>query len=141
MAILVTGAAGFIGHALSVRLLARGDEVIGVDNLNDYYSVQLKKDRLSDLASRNPKGFSFHEVDFADAAALAKTLKPHRIERVAHMGAQPGVRYSLSHPDVYARANLVGHLNVLEFCRHADSLEHLVYASSSSVYGGNAKLP
>ena len=141
MAILVTGAAGFIGHALSARLLARGDEVVGVDNLNNYYSVQLKKDRLANLASRNRKEFAFHEVDFADVEALATTLKTFRIDRVAHMGAQPGVRFSLTHPDAYARANIVGHLNVLEFCRHTDGLVHLVYASSSSVYGGNAKLP
>lgn len=141
MTILVTGAAGFIGHALSARLLARGEEVVGIDNLNDYYSVQLKKDRLADLASRNAKNFAFHEVDFAEPALLATTLKPYRVDRVAHMGAQPGVRYSLARPDAYARANLVGHLNVLEFCRHADGLAHLVYASSSSVYGGNAKLP
>ena len=141
MAILVTGAAGFIGHALASRLLARGDEVVGVDNLNDYYSVQLKKDRLANVVSRNLKNFIFHEVDFADSAAFTKALKPHRIHRIAHMGAQPGVRYSITHPEVYARANLLGHLNVLEYCRHAEGLSHLVYASSSSVYGGNAKLP
>jgi UDP-glucuronate 4-epimerase len=93
------------------------------------------------LTSRSRGRFTFHEVDFADAAALTSALKPHRIDRVAHMGAQPGVRYSLTHPDVYAQANLVGHLNVLEYCRHAGFLDHLVYASSSSVYGGNTKLP
>jgi UDP-glucuronate 4-epimerase len=141
MTIVVTGAAGFIGSAVSAQLLARGDEVVGIDNLNDYYSVQLKKDRLADLSSRFRGGFTFHEVDFADAAAFATALKPHRVDCVVHMGAQPGVRYSLTHPDAYARANLVGQLNVLEFCRHAESLDHLVYASSSSVYGGNTKLP
>src|SRR5215469_9804584 len=141
MTIVVTGAAGFIGRAVSAQLLARGDEVVGIDNLNDYYSVQLKKDRLADLSSRFRVGFNFHEIDFADIAALATALKPHRVDRVVHMGAQPGVRYSLTHPDAYARANLVGQLNVLEFCRHAESLDHLVYASSSSVYGGNTKLP
>ena len=141
MAILVTGAAGFIGHALTARLLARGEEVVGIDNLNDYYPVQLKKDRLADLRSRNVKGFVFHEVDFSDSNALIEALKPHRFDRVAHMGAQPGVRYSLTHPDAYARANLVGHLNILEYCRHTSGLKHLVYASSSSVYGGNTSLP
>ena len=140
MTILVTGAAGFIGHALSAKLLARGDQVVGIDNLNDYYSVQLKKDRLADLAA-DGAGFTFHQVDFSDAAALGTALKGHRFDRVAHMGAQPGVRYSVTHPDAYARANLVGHLNILEFCRHTDGLKHLVYASSSSVYGGNTKLP
>lgn len=141
MAILVTGAAGFIGHALTARLLARGEEIVGIDNLNDYYAVQLKRDRLANLASNNPRSFSFHEVDFADSVALATALRPYRFDRVAHMGAQPGVRYSLTHPDIYARANLVGQLNVLEYCRHHDGLVHLVYASSSSVYGGNTKLP
>jgi UDP-glucuronate 4-epimerase len=141
MTILMTGAAGFVGHAVSAQLLARGDEVVGIDNLNDYYSVQLKKDRLGDLTSRYRGRFAFQEVDFADRGALDTALKPHRIDRVVHMGAQPGVRYSLSHPDAYARANLVGHLNVLEYCRHADSVNHIVYASSSSVYGGNTKLP
>jgi UDP-glucuronate 4-epimerase len=141
MTILMTGAAGFIGHAVSAELLARGDEVVGIDNLNDYYSVQLKRDRLADLLSRYRGRFTFVEVDFADSAALTTAVQPFRIDRVAHMGAQPGVRYSLSHPEAYARANLVGHLNVLEYCRHADSLDHLVYASSSSVYGGNTELP
>src|SRR5258708_2543550 len=108
MTILVTGAAGFIGHALSARLLARGENVIGVDNLNDYYSVQLKRDRIADLAQRHRKDFWFANVDFSDAAALGASLKPHRFDRIAHMGAQPGVRYSLTHPDAYARANLVG---------------------------------
>src|SRR5580693_4755462 len=140
MAILVTGAAGFIGRALAERLLARGDEVVGIDNLNDYYPVQLKKDRLGDLASRFGQQFSFLKIDFADPAMLAAGLRAHRIARVAHLGAQAGVRYSLTNPEAYARSNLIGHLNMLEWCRHA-SVEHLVYASSSSVYGGNAKLP
>jgi UDP-glucuronate 4-epimerase len=140
MAILVTGAAGFIGRALAERLLARGDEVVGIDNLNDYYPIQLKKDRLDDLASRFGQQFSFLKIDFADPAMLAAGLRAHRIARVAHLGAQAGVRYSLTNPEAYARSNLIGHLNMLEWCRHA-SVEHLVYASSSSVYGGNAKLP
>jgi UDP-glucuronate 4-epimerase len=140
MAILVTGAAGFIGHALTAQLLARGEEVVGIDNLNDYYPVQLKRDRLADLGRRNAKGFTFHEADFADAAGLAATLKPHAISRVVHLGAQAGVRYSLTNPDAYVRSNLVGHVNMLEWCRHA-GVQHLVYASSSSVYGANAKLP
>ncbi len=140
MAILVTGAAGFIGHALTARLLARGDEVVGIDNLNDYYPVQLKNDRLTDLGRRNAKGFTFHQTDFADSAALAAALKPHAISRVVHLGAQAGVRYSMTNPDAYVRSNLVGHVNMLEWCRHA-SVQHLVYASSSSVYGANTKLP
>ena len=141
MTILVTGAAGFIGHALTARLLARGEEIVGIDDLNDYYTVQLKRDRLTNLAPNYPGSFAFHEVDFADSAALETALRPYRFDRVAHMGAQPGVRYSLTHPDIYARANVVGHLSVLEYCRHHDGLVHLVYASSSSVYGGNTKLP
>jgi UDP-glucuronate 4-epimerase len=140
MAVLVTGAAGFIGHALTARLLARGDEVVGIDNLNDYYPVQLKNDRLADLGKRNAKGFTFHQTDFADSAALAAALKPHAISRVVHLGAQAGVRYSLTNPDAYVRSNLIGHVNMLEWCRHA-TVQHLVYASSSSVYGANTKLP
>lgn len=140
MTILVTGAAGFIGYHVSLRLLARGEQVLGIDNLNDYYSVELKKSRLDQLQSRH-NGFQFCKVDFADTAALASALQQHSIDRVIHLGAQAGVRYSLTNPHAYISSNLVGHLNILEFCRHNDKLKHLVYASSSSVYGSNTKLP
>ncbi|MAU40719.1 MAG: protein CapI [Kordiimonas sp.] len=139
MAVLVTGVAGFIGYHVTQRLLARGEEVIGIDNLNDYYSVSLKKARLAQLEGRN--GFSFEKVDFADFDALTRTLKPYNIDRVIHLGAQAGVRYSLTNPFAYAQSNLVGHLNIMEFCRHSDQFNHLVYASSSSVYGGNTDMP
>lgn len=140
MAFLVTGAAGFIGYHLSERLLSRGETVVGIDNLNDYYSVQLKRDRIADLQRRH-NGFQFVDVDFSDHQALGDALRPHRIERIAHLGAQAGVRYSLTHPHAYVQSNLVGHLNLMEFARHSDSVDHLVYASSSSVYGANRKLP
>ncbi len=140
MAILVTGAAGFIGYHTSMRLLDRGDEVVGIDNVNDYYSVELKRARLARLQAR--PGFTLHEIDLADReafAAFARGLKG--VKRVVHLAAQAGVRYSLDHPFAYVDANLVGHMSVLELCRHLDGFEHLVYASSSSVYGGNTKLP
>lgn len=138
---LVTGVAGFIGFHVAERLLARGDVVVGIDNLNDYYSVQLKKDRLANLASRFADKFAFLEMDFSDFAALQGALKPYKIGRVVHLGAQAGVRYSLLNPHVYVRSNMVGHLNMLEVCRHNEACDHLVYASSSSVYGSNDKLP
>lgn len=136
---LVTGAAGFIGFHTSMRLLERGDKVIGVDNVNDYYSTTLKRDRLAQLETMG--NFSFHEVDIADLAGLREALGGDRVERVIHLAAQAGVRYSIDHPEAYVHSNLVGHLNILEFCRHSDSIDHMVYASSSSVYGGNTKLP
>ncbi|MCC7411747.1 MAG: NAD-dependent epimerase [Gammaproteobacteria bacterium] len=138
MRILVTGAAGFIGAALSMRLLARGDEVVGVDNLNDYYDVRLKEDRLAPLTSQ--PGMRFHRTDIADRAALAQVFRAERPQRVMHMAAQAGVRYSLENPHAYVDANIVGTLNVLEGCRH-NGVEHLVYASSSSVYGANTRMP
>jgi len=141
LATLVTGVAGFIGFHVAARLLARGEAVVGIDNLNDYYSVQLKEDRLRDLSSRFADRFSFHRVDFSDFSALAESLKPHKIGRVVHLGAQAGVRYSLINPHAYVRSNVVGHLNLLEFCRNNSACDHLVYASSSSVYGSNTKLP
>ena len=141
MAILVTGAAGFIGFHLAARLLARGDAVVGIDNLSDYYSVQLKRDRLAFLSSQFPDKFSFHGVDFSDFSALQDSLQPHKISRIAHLGAQPGVRYSLINPHSYVRSNVVGHLNLLELYRHSKTCDHMVYASSSSVYGSNEKLP
>lgn len=133
MTYLVTGAAGFIGFHAAAALLQRGEEVVGIDNLNNYYSPTLKRDRLAQLEKHN--GFRFHKLDLADQAALKETLAPYNIRRVLHLGAQAGVRYSIEHPESYVNSNLVGHFNVLEYCRHLDSLDHLVYASSSSVYG------
>ncbi|HEX8217009.1 MAG TPA: NAD-dependent epimerase/dehydratase family protein [Allosphingosinicella sp.] len=140
MATLVTGAAGFIGFHVAARLLARGEEVIGIDNLNDYYSVQLKRDRVDQLSGRNAGAFRFLETDFADWETLSAALEGAGIERIVHLGAQAGVRYSIVNPHAYARANLVGHLNLLELGRQR-GCDHLVYASSSSVYGGNDSLP
>jgi UDP-glucuronate 4-epimerase len=139
MTTLVTGAAGFIGFHVSERLLARGEQVIGIDNVNDYYSVKLKRDRVAELHGRHG-GFKFLEVDFADNAALTEALAGERFERVVHLGAQAGVRYSIENPHAYVQSNLVGHLNMLELARHRQ-LENMVYASSSSVYGGNDTLP
>lgn len=139
MAILVTGAAGFIGSHVSHALLGRGEQVVGIDNLNDYYRVQLKRDRLAPLLAQ--PGFRFIEIDIADNDAFNTALRGEKITRVIHLAAQAGVRYSIEHPFAYSRANVTGHLVILEYCRHLASLEHLVYASSSSVYGGNEKLP
>ena len=140
MRILVTGAAGFIGFHLIRLLTARGDSVVGIDNLNDYYSVALKRDRLAALAAEAGDRFKFHQVDFADMAALNAALADEQIDRVVHLGAQAGVRYSLENPQAYVASNLAGHVNLLELARHR-MVQHMVYASSSSVYGGNAKLP
>jgi UDP-glucuronate 4-epimerase len=139
MKILVTGAAGFIGHHVSARLLARGDQVVGVDNFNDYYSVALKRDREAKLR-REYDGFDLFEVDFADGAALGRALDAVEFDRIVHLGAQAGVRYSIENPSAYVQSNLVGHVNMIELARHR-GLSHLVYASSSSVYGGNDSLP
>jgi len=140
MAVLVTGAAGFIGFHVSLALLARGERVIGVDNLNDYYDVGLKKARLARL-ERMP-GFAFARLDIAAEGALATLAARHpEVTRVAHLAAQAGVRHSLKNPGAYIHSNLIGHFAVLELCRRLDRFEHLVYASSSSVYGGNTKLP
>jgi UDP-glucuronate 4-epimerase len=138
MKILVTGAAGFIGAALSIRLLTRGDEVIGLDNLNDYYEVSLKEARLARLYD-HPR-FRFLRVDVSDRAAMEQVFKTEQPERVMHLAAQAGVRYSLTHPHAYVDANLVGFMTILEGCRH-NGVEHLVYASSSSVYGANTRMP
>lgn len=138
MKILVTGAAGFIGAALCRCLLARGDEVIGIDNLNDYYDVQLKKDRLATILSGS--NFQFIKLDIADRDALSALFQSHKPERVVHLAAQAGVRYSIENPHAYVDANLVGFVNILEGCRH-NNVKHLVYASSSSVYGANTSMP
>jgi UDP-glucuronate 4-epimerase len=141
MRVLVTGAAGFIGMHTTIALLQRGDEVVGIDNLNDYYDPQLKLDRLSHIASTCPgQPFRFEKMDVADASALAELFARERFDRVVHLAAQAGVRYSLQNPGAYAQSNLVGFVNVLEGCRHS-GVQHLVYASSSSVYGGNTKMP
>jgi UDP-glucuronate 4-epimerase len=138
MKILVTGAAGFIGYHVAERLLARGDEVLGLDNLNTYYSVALKRARLARLTA-SPR-FHFDELDLTDRAGMEKLFEAHRFDRVVHLAAQAGVRYSLSNPHAYVQSNLVGFLNVIEGCRH-QRVEHLVFASSSSVYGANTRLP
>lgn len=139
MAIVVTGAAGFIGFHVCRHLLDRGERVVGIDNLNDYYSVDLKRARLERLHGN--RDFTFAQIDFSDFAALKQALSKETVTSVVHLGAQAGVRYSLTNPFAYAQSNLVGHLNIMEYCRHLDGFDHLVYASSSSVYGGNTKLP
>jgi UDP-glucuronate 4-epimerase len=138
MKVLVTGTAGFIGSSLAKRLLARGDEVIGVDNLNDYYDVQIKKDRLAQLLPQT--GFTDVRANIEDKAAIDKIFKEHKPDRVVNLAAQAGVRYSLINPQAYIDSNITGFLNILEACRHIGT-EHLVYASSSSVYGANTAMP
>jgi len=138
MNILITGMAGFIGHAVAKRLAEDGHAIVGIDNLNEYYDVALKRARLDDLA-----GFSnvrFEPLDIADSKGMQRLFAGERFDRVIHLAAQAGVRYSLENPVVYAQSNLIGHLNVLEGCRH-QQIAHLVYASSSSVYGMNGKVP
>lgn len=138
MKILVTGAAGFIGFHLSTRLLAEGHEVVGLDNLNDYYDVRLKEDRLKQL--QGEKSFRFVKSDLADREAVDGLFRRERFERVFHLAAQAGVRYSLTNPHVYIESNLVGFLHILEGCRQT-AVSHLIYASSSSVYGANTQMP
>ena len=138
MKVLVTGAAGFIGMHVAQRLLARGDMVVGLDNLNDYYDPALKHARLAQLAPY--AGFRFELMDIADRPAMADLFEREKFDCVVHLAAQAGVRYSLQNPHAYVDSNLVGFVNVLEGCRH-NAVQHLVYASSSSVYGGNTKLP
>jgi len=140
MKVLITGAAGFIGSSVALRLLARGDSVVGIDNLNDYYDVRIKQARLARVREAGGDGFSFHRLDFADYPGLVAALEGERFDRIVHLGAQAGVRYSIENPHAYVQANLVGHLNLLEVARHR-GVEQMVYASSSSVYGGNTKLP
>lgn len=139
MEYLVTGVAGFIGHRLAHRLLSRGDSVVGVDNLNDYYDPELKRARLMDLFDGHGSRLTFKQVDFADMSALKQALEGKQIDRIAHLGAQPGVQYSIENPHAYVQSNLVGHLNLLEVARARKV--PMVYASSSSVYGGNTNLP
>jgi UDP-glucuronate 4-epimerase len=138
MKVLVTGAAGFIGFHVSQYLCKRGDEVVGIDNLNDYYEVSLKEARLNQLEPLS--NFRFITLDIADRDAMAKLFETEKFDRVVHLAAQAGVRYSIENPHAYADSNLVGFLNILEGCRHAE-VEHLVYASSSSVYGANETIP
>ncbi|MFZ5608259.1 MAG: NAD-dependent epimerase [Pseudomonadota bacterium] len=158
MKILVTGVAGFIGSHVALYLLARGDDVIGVDNLNDYYDVALKEARLARIqrflaapgdepvypqaarAANQPGAFSFHKADIADRRAMARLFREERIDRVVHLAAQAGVRYSIDNPHAYIDANIQGTLNILEGCRHHGAA-HLVYASTSSVYGANTAMP
>jgi len=135
---LVTGAAGFIGMHCALRLLDRGDEVIGIDNLNDYYDVSLKQARLAKLSPK--ENFNFHKIDISDRDAMADLFASEQPDCVIHLAAQAGVRYSLTNPHAYINANLQGFMNVLEGCRH-HQIGHLVYASSSSVYGGNETMP
>ena len=137
MAVLVTGAAGFIGSHTARALLERGDEVVGIDNLNDYYDPSLKKARLETLERQYGNRFRFQRVDFSNADELSALSD---FDSIVHLGAQAGVRYSIEHPEAYVQSNLVGHCNMLELARHR-KVRHLVYASSSSVYGGNKSLP
>lgn len=140
MAILVTGAAGFIGYHVARALLDRGDRVVGIDNLNTYYDVRLKQARLAQLEGRD--GFSFHRADLADREAAGAVFGRHpEIRGIVHLAAQAGVRYSMQDPWSYVSSNLMGHLVILEAARHMKQCQHLVYASSSSVYGANRKLP
>ena len=139
MKILITGAAGFIGAFLTKKLLeTRNDIIIGVDNLNDYYDVSLKEERLKMLSPFN--NFKFIKGDLSDKAFIDNLFKENRFDIVINLAAQAGVRYSIDHPDIYIRSNIIGFYNILEACRHYP-VEHLVYASSSSVYGGNTKVP
>ncbi len=138
MKVLITGCAGFIGSTLALRLLKRGDEVIGIDNLNDYYSVALKKDRLARIQDYN--GFTDVRANIEDRETIGEIFKTHQPQRVVNLAAQAGVRYSLENPHAYVDTNLVGFVNILEGCRH-NNVEHFVYASSSSVYGANTNYP
>lgn len=140
MTYLLTGAAGFIGFHTSLRLLKRGETVVGLDSVNDYYDVRIKHARLEQLKAF--PNFTFHQIDIADRAAMAEMIKGHQdVKRIIHLAAQAGVRYSLINPYAYTHSNIDGHLVMLELARNLPKLEHMAYASSSSVYGGNVKLP
>jgi UDP-glucuronate 4-epimerase len=139
MSILLTGGAGFIGAASAERLLERGEQVVILDNFNDYYAVSLKRDRIARLAKFG-RALTVHELDFSDAATVANALEKAEFDRIIHLGAQAGVRYSLENPLAYAASNLTGHIVLLELARQR-AVQHMVYASSSSVYGNNAKVP
>ncbi|MFB2837424.1 NAD-dependent epimerase [Floridanema evergladense] len=136
--ILVTGVAGFVGFFVAQKLLDRGDEIIGLDNINDYYDVNLKYARLAQLEGR--PNFTFYKLDLADREGMENLFVEHQFDKVAHLAAQAGVRYSLKNPHVYVNSNLVGFINILEGCRH-QNIQHLLFASSSSVYGANTKMP
>ena len=140
MAVLVTGVAGFIGYHVSEALLARGEHVIGIDIVNEYYDVALKEARLARLRPKH--GFDFHRIDLSDRGALAGTMANYGdVDRIVHLAAQAGVRYSIEHPFSYVDSNLVGHMTMLELARYLPDCKHMVYASSSSIYGGNTKVP
>ena len=138
MTILLTGIAGFIGSHLARNLLTRGDKILGIDNISDYYDVNLKYDRLNIL--KKYKNFIFEKVDISNYSDLEKIIKKHKVSKICHLAAQAGVRYSLEAPMEYIKSNIVGHLNMLEICRNYE-IKNIVYASSSSVYGGNTKVP
>ncbi|HRP35452.1 MAG TPA: SDR family NAD(P)-dependent oxidoreductase, partial [Gammaproteobacteria bacterium] len=138
MKVLVTGAAGFIGFHTAKKLLERGDEVVGLDNLNEYYDPTLKRARLSRLQDK--RNWRFRKLDLVDRSGMMELFKSEKFDRVVHLAAQAGVRYSIENPMAYVESNLVGQTNLLEGCRHSE-VEHLVYASTSSVYGANTKMP
>ena len=138
MTILITGIAGFIGSHLARNLLTRGDKILGIDNISDYYDVNLKYDRLNNL--KKYKNFIFEKIDISNYSDLEKIIKKHKVTKICHLAAQAGVRYSLEAPMEYIKSNIVGHLNMLEICRNYE-IKNIVYASSSSVYGGNTKVP
>ncbi len=140
MTLLITGVAGFIGSSVALALLDRGEQVVGIDNLNDYYDPALKRARVERLRQAHGNSFTFEQVDFGEQEALAAFARPYRFNRIVHLGAQAGVRYSLVNPQAYVRSNLMGQINMLELARHGE-VEHFIYASSSSVYGGNDVLP
>ena len=139
MAVLLTGAAGFIGYHTSQRLLSQGEQVVGIDNMNPYYSTALKKARLNELL--NHPNFVFYQIDIANRIAMEEAIASINLTSIIHLAAQAGVRYSLENPFAYIESNLIGHMVILELARQQDNLEHMVYASSSSVYGGNSKIP
>jgi len=139
MVVLLTGAAGFIGYHTTRRLLSQGEKVVGIDNVNSYYSTALKNSRLSELLDH--PNFSFYQIDIADRIAMEESVSNLNVTSIIHLAAKAGVRYSLENPFAYIESNLMGHMVILELARQQDNLEHMIYASSSSVYGGNSKIP